>query len=274
MTHLPAARPHQLALLARADASALAADRAVRRAWARVRAVIEAGGPWVVVYTRAREALRGVELAAAEILDDVRAAGASARTLARRRVKRAAARGLLEDESGATAADPLVPDDLLPAVEDDLIDRIVYGAGWPERIAALTRLAAPDALAARIATGLQAGRTPRQVAADILPVVRGVKASAVRTARTAALHVAHEAELATYEGMGPDFVVGYVVRAVLDAATRPEHRKRDGWEFYRTPKKGQRGFDQMPRPPRESPRDGNRWAFCCRCRLEPIISEA
>lgn len=262
---LPAPDRHAAALLAAADSAGAAADRAVRRAWAGVRKAIETGGPWVVVYARAREALRAVELAGGDALAGVRAAGAAGRTRTARRLA-AARRDRLEDDAA-----PGLAETLLPAVGDDLIERILFGSGWAARLASLTKLAAPDALAARIASSLQAGKTPRQVAADILPVVQGVRTSAVRTARTAALYVAHEAELATYEGMGADFVVGYTVRAVLDSRTRPEHRKRDGWRYWRNPKKGQRGLSEMPRPPREA---AGGWAWNCRCWLEPILAES
>ena len=112
----------------------------------------------------------------------------------------------------------------------------------------------------------------QRIAADIRPAVQGVVTSARRVARTAGLWIAHEAELHVYEEGLSDIVVGYTVRAVVDEATRKKHRERNGTAYYRHPKAGQLGYDSMPRPPRESPKDGGGWSFNCRCFLDPILS--
>ena len=164
-----------------------------------------------------------------------------------------------------------LPDDilelLLPAHPDDVLRSVVYAGGWRRRLGALTSLAPPDVVAALVAAGVQRGDHPYDIARDILPAVNNYKVSARRTARTAGMYVAHEAELRTHEQLG-DLVKGYQIHATLDSVTRPEHRRRDGTIYYRNPAPGQLGFDKMPRPPAEV--DGT-LAFNCRCWLSPIL---
>ena len=266
------AEAHQSRLLARADRSADAAERAVREIWRRLLAAIQSGGSYPVVFQAARAALRGLPSVAGAVLDDLGqvyrdAAAWSAKSVIRRMTRAQAEnalrrRGLIEHRYVHD-----IQKLILPPLPLEQIHAVVYQAGWVGRVQSLTGLANPDALAARLAFGVQAGESVAKLAAEIRPLVQGVQTAARRVARTAGLWIAHEAELATYEQLG-DMIEGYEIHAVLDHATRPEHRKRDGWKFYREPKGGQRGFDQMPRPPREA--DGS-FAWNCRCWLEPIL---
>lgn len=276
---------HQDALLARADRTADAAEAAVARVWSLILAALQHPGPPYHVAQAVAHAARQLPPVGGAVLADLEAgamdaARATARHLAARLPARAQARlvargrrfprsGLLEDEGGP-AVD--LVELILPPLLPEQVRRVVYGAGWLDKVRALTRLADPDLLAARVAAAVQAGWTVQQIAADIRPAVQGVVTSARRVARTAGLWVAHEAELHVYEeGLG-DIVDGYAVRAVVDEATRRKHRERNGTQYYRRPKAGQLGFEDMPRPPRESPRDGGGWAFNCRCWLDPILS--
>lgn len=294
--------PHELRqerLVARTDRTADAAESAVRTVWLDLLRAIEAGGPWPVVHHAALRALRGLPAAAHIVSQDLAAVARDsarwaaedlAQSLPRTHLERVRARlgghrppepdrygrphlphHLLEDTSASqiptVTEQGLTVGALLPALPDHEVLRVLRAAGWAERLKALTALADPDALAARVASAVQRGLTVQQVAREIRPVVQQVQTAARRTARTAGLWVAHEAELATYDQLG-DVIEGYQVCAVLDHATRPEHRKRDGERFYRVPKAGQRGFDKMPRPPRES--DGS-WSWNCRCFLRPLI---
>lgn len=278
-------RPHQDALLVRADRTADAAEAAVGRVWSLILAALRDPAPPYVVAARVAHAARQLPAVGGAVLADLEAGAtdaarltaarvvrtlpprAKARLLARRRPWPAPPH-LVEDE----AALPELLDLILPPLLPEQVRRVVYAAGWAERVAALTKLADPDVLAARVAAAVQQGWKVAQIAADIRPAVQSVATSARRVARTAGLWVAHEAELHVYEeGLG-DVVAGYTVRAVLDEATRPEHRKRAGTRYLRAPKPGEKGFDEMPRPPRESPRDGGGWAFNCRCYLEPLLN--
>lgn len=272
---IPGADAHQDRLLARADASADAAGAAVLRVWMALLRAIKAGGSWPVVWNAARHALHALPAVADSVTADLAAAHRDAATwtahkLARTLPKYARAhllrrRGLLEDATGET---DLLASLLLPPLDAAAVRRVVFASGWTQTIRRLTRLAAPDALAARIATAVQQGLSVQRIAKEVRPLVDGVQASARRVARTAGLWVAHEAERDVYRGLEGDLIVGYTVRAVLDHATRPEHRARDGRQFFVRPTAGQRPMSECPHPPREA--DGS-WAFNCRCWLAPIL---
>jgi SPP1 gp7 family putative phage head morphogenesis protein len=283
---------HQERLLARADRVADAAEAAVRSIWLTLLEVMQRGkdrGPayWHSTFNAVRDALSRLPLVAHGVTRELVAtardsaqwtAETTARSLPvghraeilRRHLSPRPAAGdrhaeRLEEEYTET---DLVAGLILPAWEDHQILSVVYAAGWVDRLRSLTALSAPDVLAARIASGVQQGLTIQQIALEIRPVVQQVQTSARRVARTAGLWVAHEAELATYGELG-DMIDGYRINAVLDHATRPEHRKRDGQVYHCRPVGSQLGLDRMPRPPREA--DGS-WAFNCRCYLSPILS--
>jgi len=152
------------------------------------------------------------------------------------------------------------------------VNRIVFGAPfgspWPERLAQQTSLAEPATLANVIASGFAAGRTPQQVQQTLLPLVDNVRSTARRLARTEGIRVAHDIGMAQHEKLG-DMVEGYQIHATLDQHTRPAHRARHGTIYYRHPRPGQLGFDQLPHPPLEA--DGS-VALNCRCFLIPILA--
>ena len=115
----------------------------------------------------------------------------------------------------------------------------------------LTRVAAPEVLAPRIASGYAAGKGWREIAEDILPVVDGVRSTARRVARTEGLRIASAVNEEHFEALGSDAIAGYQLLATLDQFSRPWHAARHGQVYYRSPKPGQKGFAQMPRPPEE-----------------------
>ena len=278
---------HQAALLRRADRSADAAEAAVGHVWRLILAALETPGPPHAVAARVAHAARQLPTVGANVLADLEAgardaARLTAADIARRLPARAVARlrsrgrrwhrpaGLLEDESPVALEE--LADLILPPLLPSQVRAVVYRGGWWDRVAALSKLADPGVLAAKVAAGVQQGWTVQRIAADIRPAVQGAVTSARRVARTAGLWIAHEAELHVYEEGLSDIVVGYTVRAVVDEATRKKHRERNGTAYYRHPKAGQLGFEEMPRPPRESPKDGGGWSFNCRCFLDPILS--
>jgi SPP1 gp7 family putative phage head morphogenesis protein len=125
-------------------------------------------------------------------------------------------------------------------------------------------------VASIIEIGFAQGRTQEEIADDLLPLFQGVASSARRVARDETVRIANELKFEADERMG-ELLVGYQVRAVLDERTRPKHRERNGTIYYKDPKPGQRGYDSMPRPPLESPRDGSKLAYFCRCSLSAIL---
>jgi hypothetical protein len=164
-------------------------------------------------------------------------------------------------------------DDLLPNPTREQVDSVVYSAGWAGRLGRLTSLSSAETLAAMAATVAGQGGGPRDWLAAILPLVERDRVVARRVARDASLHVAHEVEMASWESLGEDWVIGYQIHAVRDARTRPDHLARDGTRYYRTPGPGQLGFDAMPRPPFEAAKDGGKLAYNCRCWISPILTD-
>lgn len=121
MTIASAVRRHQTAIVAQAEQSADAADRAVRRVWSDLLAAVKAGGTWHDVHKRARRILAGLagalvadmeaDLEAAARVSHSRtvAAVVAGTTLADRRAA-VAKRGLLEGPAAdSLASPPVVP---------------------------------------------------------------------------------------------------------------------------------------------------------------------
>lgn len=158
---------------------------------------------------------------------------------------------------------------LFPPPTQQQVDQVIYSSGWQDRIAAGTRLASPALIAGTLARGLAIGQSREEIARDLEPIVQGVRSSAKRVARTEGLRVASAVQHQAHEQLG-DLVIGWQIHATLDQNTRPEHAARSGTIYYRNPKPGQPGLDQMPHPPAEA--DGST-AFNCRCYLTPILSD-
>ena len=127
----------------------------------------------------------------------------------------------------------------------------LHGSTWEQDLQWATRLAQPEALAATIATSFSLGKTPAQIARDLLPIVQSVKSSARRIARTYSAQAANHMQQEAWQGLG-DMLVGYMVHAQLDQHTRPWHAARNGTIYYLEPKEGQKGPAQQPHPPLEA----------------------
>lgn len=158
-----------------------------------------------------------------------------------------------------------------PPPRDVVLQRIQHaqigGLTWQQRIKSVAQRQTAIQIAQTIADGYAEGKTQREIARQLMPVVQGVQASAQRCARTYGLAVAHESQFAAHEQLG-DFLTAYQIHATLDGNTRPLHRARNGTIYYKRPKRGQLGFDQMPKPPIEA--DGE-IAWNCRCFLSPVL---
>jgi hypothetical protein len=66
-------------------------------------------------------------------------------------------------------------------------------------------------------------------------------------------------------------VIGYTVMSQADLRVRPKHWRRHATSYFRDPVGKQLGYEFLPRPPFESPFDGYRRAFGCRCYLVPVL---
>lgn len=156
-----------------------------------------------------------------------------------------------------------------PAVVDEIVYAPVNGRTWEQRLEGATRTSAtPAQLADVVAQGMAQGKSQRQIAKDLLPVVDGVRSSARRIARTEALRVAGQIQERAWNGLG-DMVVGLQVRNPLDERTRPAHRLRHGTIYYKDPKPGQKSLAEAPHPPVEP--DGT-LAYNCRCVMVPELA--
>lgn len=163
----------------------------------------------------------------------------------------------------------LIKSILFPPLPQSDVRRIVYGNGWSQRLLSLTRLAAPRVIAETVANTTAAGGGVNQLRRALMPVLGNVKSAARRVARTEYLRVAQHAQNEAYSEID-DMIVGYQVHAVLDERTRPKHRKRAGWQYFKNPKPGQRSMSECPNPPMEE--DGS-VAHNCRCFRTPIFGK-
>lgn len=293
---------YQVDLLDQADAAATAVDRAIAALWSQLLAVIGSDFGPSHNYQRSLLVLRQFPfLVSARLRADFGAifhAGHAAAADATIDVLPLAALrqmapgvALLEDEPAAirpglisilpSGPEPVarmpksdeqkqaIRSLMFPAPSADTVLRRlgnhVAPAGWQDLGDGVRKL--PADLAQAIAVAISQGKGQKEVANEILPHFEGSRVRARRTARTFGMLVSHEGRMAAYLQMG-DIVEGYQVHATHDQHTRKKHAARDGNTYYRNPGPGQRGFDQMPRPPLEA--DGS-IAWHCRCWLTPVL---
>lgn len=186
-----------------------------------------------------------------------------------------------EDAEPVIGSTPDLLDFLFPPPSQSLLDRVVYGDGWHDRLRSSTKLGglyAPETLANLLAGGLAAGKTPQQIANDLLPAVDGVRVTARRIARTECMRIAGSMQDGCDDQLG-DLVIGKQLRSTMDSHTRSWHAARNGVIYYRNPKPGQKGYYQRPNPPDE-PDDPNerpagtpKIAWSCRCHLVPVLRD-
>lgn len=294
----PAVEQSQRRRIARAERTADAAELAVRQVWNQLLAIIEAGGPWMLIYQRVQKV---TERLAPTIIQSI-AAGLTVaahdthaetirttfRRLPRHTLQRLVVRrrlipaGVMEaDVFGLPEPDPepLQVGEIFPAFDFNYLSDIIHSSGWMQRIESLSRLGDAGNLASRITNGLAQGWTPGKIARDIRPLLQGVQSSARRVARTETVRVAGEIQLGQWDELG-DMVIGYQVHSVHgNPASRKWHLDRDGTEYFKRPGPGQKGMQQMPRPPMEAPDPAERPAGTpqvapnCLCYLTPILRD-
>ncbi len=303
-----AGHARQAAVVHRADSAAAAVDRASGGVWAGLLRLLATAPHWADAHRQALHLFRGLVPAAAASLaprldrlarwtvrDTVStltevvplpALRQAAYLSSRRQLLRPVQESLTLADLLAPlrppspldegAARSLLADLLFPPPGDALIDRVVYGSGWQERLHACTRLAPPEQLAQVVAGGLAAGKPHRQIAQELLPLVNNVRVSARRVARTEALRVAGASQMVAHKSLG-SLVVGYQVHATIDEVTRWWHAKRNEQIYYLDPGPGQLSTYQCPHPPDEAadaaerPPKAPATAPNCRCYLSPVL---
>lgn len=149
-----------------------------------------------------------------------------------------------------------------------IVFRPVHGLTWLDRLGNATRFATAEQIAPVLIQSYSLGRTQRQIAQDLLPLVDGVMSTARRIARTEGIRIANEAGELADDSLG-SLVIGKQILAQLDQNTRPKHRARNGTVYYKRPAPGQLGYKDMPHPPIDE--DGT-VAWNCRCRLSVVLA--
>ena len=234
----------QARALVQADSIGDAIDRKVLRLWQQILAILRQKVPQPDTQARlaqllremAQRALNGIDdglerlaksVHAGAISDVIDTAPKAALSLALQR-QNPGPPGLVEARLSPEQR-AQVEAQLFDPLSTEETDRIVYapsaGTSWNARIAAQTRLAPPDQLAAIVTQQMAAGSTIDQMARTMAPAVQGVRTSARRVARTEGMRVAHAARLAAFEDLG-DMVVGYQIHATMDWRVRPAHAAR------------------------------------------------
>ncbi len=281
--HHTAAQP---ALTRRVNGSATAADRAVAAIWADLLAVLKTTHGPERDYHRLLRVLRRIGPAITSTLTTrLATVYQHAHAAAGRSVLTALPRTLREDEGDwADELDPLawIRDLLIEPPKEDLLWRalspLIVPADW-ELIGERHDRKLPTDLAREIANRMGQGESQYELAKALRPYLDGSRVRARRAARTFGVHIAHVAQVDAWGELG-DMVIGYQIHATANTCppSRKWHQERSGTIYYRHPKRGQKGFDKMPRPPMEAPDIRERpagtpsIAWNCLCFLTPVMS--
>lgn len=146
---------------------------------------------------------------------------------------------------------------LFPAPPEDWVQRVLgltlQHQTWYQTLNGSIRAAefGPDRIAGAIGNLYAQGKTQGEIVDEIKPMLDGVKWRAARVARTYGLAVAGKAQEEMHK-QADHLIIGWMVRSVMDERVRPRHRLRNGTVYFKEPKGGLPGLDQMPHPPLES----------------------
>lgn len=159
----------------------------------------------------------------------------------------------------------IISDMLIEPIKRSVLERIVLGGAVViSRLMTTVKQAfSPQRVADILVRDISEGKDRRAQITSLRNELAMPRAAAKRTVRTEGIRVATESNMAAYEELG-DITIGYAIHALLDEATRPEHRARNGTIYYKYPVGGQKGISEMPRPPIEP--DGS-ISWNCRCHL-------
>lgn len=162
-----------------------------------------------------------------------------------------------------------IADMLIEPIKISVLERIILGGASAinRMMNNVQRMVNPQRIADTLARDISDGKDRRYQLKSLQNELSLPKSVAKRFVRTEGIRVATETNLAAYEQLG-DLTIGYMIHAVLDEVTRPEHRARNGTIYYKYPEAGQKGINEMPRPPIEQ--DGT-IAYNCRCYLQPVF---
>jgi SPP1 gp7 family putative phage head morphogenesis protein len=130
-----------------------------------------------------------------------------------------------------------VPSILFPGPRVEQLEALMSnprmgGVAWRDQIEFASKLAPPEKLMSILAQGVTAGKMPREIAKDLLPLVQGNRESAMQIATTGCMRVAkqvREEASRSIEAM----IAGKMIVALFDIVTRPLHRARHGLIWYK-----------------------------------------
>jgi len=154
---------------------------------------------------------------------------------------------------------------IFPGIPKDKIMQIVMNQSIPSRIFKKMQASGSSPSVIERLIAIQADPAKR------LTMVRAyfdkMRNNAYAIARTGMSAMVSKVGRVVYESLPTD-LVGFQVHGILDDRIRPEHRERNGTIYFKKPRYGEPGFDQMPNPPYEA--DGT-IAYNCRCWVTPIM---
>lgn len=300
-----AVRSGQRQILASAERAGDRSDAAVHQVWRELLQVMQRLGPhrhiWPITYHIALRVLKSLEgRIVANVTNGLLACAADGTASAFKTVRQAVPAALAVREAiGDPTHSELFPtgpfegfnlrqlvrigDELRPreivfdAIDPERLHAILHAGDWQARLSTLTKLAPPETLATMIANGFQDGLSPQQIARDVQPHLENVRASARRLVRTEGVRIGHDVQMEAWESLG-DAVIGYQIHSAHRTNTRWWHAERDGTIYYKKPGEGQKGLDQMPRPPMEAadpterPPNTPQIAPNCLCWLSPVFA--
>jgi SPP1 gp7 family putative phage head morphogenesis protein len=114
-----------------------------------------------------------------------------------------------------------------------------------------------------LAKGIAQGKTPKEVAAELLPHVKNYRASAMRIARMGCMRVANTIKEEASKSID-SLIAGKQMHALLDLVTRPLHRARSGLVWLKDS-----GVDMQTALRMEGPTLPD--DYNCRCHLSDIM---
>lgn len=170
-------------------------------------------------------------------------------------------------------------DYLIEPLKKGIIEKIVLGGA--KAIARLMQTVKqainPKKIADILVKGISQSKNRHQQARDLINELGIPRTAAKRLVRTEGARVATESNMQSYDKLGTA-VIGYMIHATPNPDSRWWHRQRSGTVYYKEPTEGQKGLDQMPRPPmeakdpKERPDGAPEVAHNCLCFVSPVMS--
>ena len=155
---------------------------------------------------------------------------------------------------------------IFPGIPKEQIRSIILNRNIPERI--LKRLQKSGMSPKVVSNLIKIQADPLRRSAMVSQYFQTMRTQAYTISRTSMSGMVSQVSKMAFNSL-PNDLVGFQVHGILDDRIRPAHRERNGTIYYKKPRYGNAGFDQMPNPPLEA--DGS-VAHNCRCWLTPVLN--